>query len=171
MFGSEGDALRYRITAACGAGFLLFGFDQGVFGGLLSNRPFLETFNHPSSTIQGQIVATYDIGCIIGTILSIFLGDKLGRRRSIFTGCVILIVGGIMQAASYSLPPMIVGRVVAGVGNGMNTIAIPVWQSETAKPTSRGKLIVLQLVTNIFGIVITNVSQSHPVGDVRCYGD
>lgn len=54
---------------------------------------------------------------------------------------------------------MIVGRIVAGVGNGMNTIAIPIWQSETAKAHERGKLIVLQLVTNIFGIVITNVSK------------
>lgn len=53
---------------------------------------------------------------------------------------------------------MIVGRVVAGVGNGMNTIAIPIWQSETARAEDRGKFIVAQLVTNIFGIVITNVS-------------
>lgn len=160
MFANEGNALRYRVTAASGAGFLLFGYDQGVFGGILSNRPFLDTFNNPSSTIQGQIVATYDIGCIMGTILSMFIEDILGRRRCIVIGCTILIIGGIMQAASYSLSPMIVGRVVAGVGNGMNTIAIPVWQSETARPTSRGRLIVLQMVTNIFGIVITNV-RSH----------
>ncbi|KAH6884466.1 general substrate transporter [Thelonectria olida] len=156
LFSNEGDALRYRITAACGSGFLLFGYDQGVFGGLLSNRAFLKTFDYPSSTIQGQIVATYDIGCIIGTLLSIFIGDKIGRRRSILAGCVILILGGIIQTASYSLAPMIVGRVIAGVGNGMNTIAIPVWQSETAKPEHRGKLIVLQMVTNIFGIALTN---------------
>ncbi|KAM5387025.1 hypothetical protein ACJZ2D_000318 [Fusarium nematophilum] len=153
---AEGSTLNYGITAACGAGFLLFGYDQGVFGGLLSNRAFLETFNHPSTTIQGQIVATYDIGCIMGTLLSILLGDRLGRRRSILIGCAILITGGIIQAASYSIAPMIVGRVVAGVGNGMNTIAIPIWQSETARAQHRGKLIVLQLVLNIFGIVITN---------------
>jgi hypothetical protein len=55
---------------------------------------------------------------------------------------------------------MIIGRVVAGMGNGINTIAIPIWQSETAKASHRGKLIVLQLVTNIFGIVITNVRLS-----------
>lgn len=156
----QGAAVRYSITAACGSGFLLFGYDQGIFGGLLSNKPFLETFNNPSATIQGQIVATYDIGCIMGTLLSIFVGDKLGRRRCILSGCVILIIGGILQAASYSLAPMIVGRIVAGVGNGMNTIAIPIWQSETAKAHQRGKLIVLQLVTNIFGIVITNVSRN-----------
>jgi MFS family permease len=57
---------------------------------------------------------------------------------------------------------MIVGRVVAGIGNGMNTIAIPIWQAETAQPKDRGKLIVFQLVTNIFGIVITNVSTHQP---------
>ncbi|KAH7140330.1 general substrate transporter [Dactylonectria estremocensis] len=152
----RGQHLSYGITAACGAGFLLFGYDQGVFGSLLSNKAFLETFHYPNTTIQGQIVATYDIGCIIGTLLSILVGDKIGRRRCILIGCTILIVGGILQATSYSLAPMIVGRIVAGVGNGMNTIAIPIWQSETAKPEHRGKLIVLQLVLNIFGIVITN---------------
>lgn len=146
------------ITAACGAGFLLFGYDQGVFGGLLDNDPFLRTFNYPNTTIQGQIVATYDIGCIIGTLLSMYAGDKLGRRRSILVGCCVLIVGAVLQTSAYALAQMIVGRVVAGIGNGMNTIAIPIWQSETAPAHNRGKLIVAQLVTNIAGIVITNVS-------------
>ncbi|QKX61532.1 uncharacterized protein TRUGW13939_08684 [Talaromyces rugulosus] len=153
---AQGHTLQYGITAACGAGFLLFGYDQGVFGGLLDNEPFLKTFGYPGTTIQGQIVATYDIGCIIGTLISMYAGDMLGRRRSILIGCVILIIGAVIQTASYSLAQMIVGRVVAGVGNGMNTIAIPIWQAETARPKDRGKLIVFQLVTNIFGIVITN---------------
>lgn len=64
--------------------------------GLLDNEPFLETFGNPSMTIQGQIVATYNIGCIIGTLVSIFAGDKLGRRRSILIGCCILIVGATL---------------------------------------------------------------------------
>ncbi|KAL1646297.1 hypothetical protein SLS58_003254 [Diplodia intermedia] len=152
----QGDALRYSITAVCGSGFLLFGYDQGVFGGLLSNKLFLSTFDDPSPTIQGQFVATYDIGCIAGTVASMLWGDRLGRRRCILIGCVVLVVGAVLQTAAYSLAQMIVGRVVAGVGNGVNTIAIPVWQSETAEARHRGKLIVLQLVTNIFGIVITN---------------
>jgi MFS family permease len=159
---AQGKSLQYGITAACGAGFLLFGYDQGVFGGLLDNEPFLRTFGFPGATIQGQIVATYDIGCIIGTLVSMYAGDKLGRRRCILIGCVILIIGAIIQTASYSLAQMIVGRVVAGIGNGMNTIAIPIWQTETAQPKDRGKLIVFQLVTNIFGIVITNVSTYQP---------
>lgn len=154
---TQNKRFQFSITAACGAGFLLFGYDQGVFGGLLDNEPFLRTFGFPDATIQGQIVASYDIGCIIGTLFSMFAGDRLGRRRSILVGCCILLVGAVLQTASYSLAQMIVGRVVAGIGNGMNTIAIPIWQAETARPQDRGKLIVAQLVTNIFGIVITNV--------------
>lgn len=158
---TQGKPLQFGITAACGAGFLLFGYDQGVFGGLLDNAAFQKAFGYPNSTIQGLIVATYDLGCIIGTIVSMCAGDKLGRRWSIFIGCCILLVGAVLQTASYSLAQMIVGRVVAGVGNGMNTIAIPIWQSETARPRDRGKLIVAQLVTNVFGIVITNVCMEY----------
>ncbi|KAL3429879.1 general substrate transporter [Aspergillus tetrazonus] len=136
---TQGKTFQYGITAACGAGFLLFGYDQGVFGGLLDNEPFLKMFGYPGATIQGQIVPTYDIGCIIGTLVSMYAGDKLGRRRSILIGCLILIVGAILQTASYSLGQMITGR-----------------QTETARPNDRGKLIIFQLVTNIFGIVIAN---------------
>ncbi|KAL3476070.1 general substrate transporter [Aspergillus californicus] len=156
LHNSRGKPVQYGITAACGAGFLLFGYDQGIFGGLLDNEHFLKTFGYPNTTIQGQIVATYDIGCIVGTLVSMAYGDRLGRRRCILTGCCILIVGAILQTASYSIAPMIVGRVVAGVGNGMNTIACPVFQSETARAKDRGKLMQLQMVLNIFGIVISN---------------
>lgn len=152
----EGGVLTAAITTTCGTGFLLFGYDQGVFGGLLSNNAFLRVFHNPDATIQGQIVSTYDIGCILGAVSSIFFGDKFGRRRAIMLGCTIVIVGGTIQAASYGLAQMIVGRIVAGIGTGINTTAIPMWQSETSKPKDRGKLIVIQLVLVLGGIVITN---------------
>ncbi|OQE17412.1 hypothetical protein PENFLA_c024G05092 [Penicillium flavigenum] len=47
---AQGKWLLYRITAACGAGFLLSRYDQ--FGGLLNNKPFFATFGYPSVTIQ-----------------------------------------------------------------------------------------------------------------------
>ncbi|KAF2096100.1 general substrate transporter [Rhizodiscina lignyota] len=152
----EGGWLTVGITFTCGMAFMLFGYDQGVFGGLLSNKLFLRTFGNPDATIQGQIVSTYDIGCIIGALSSIFVADKLGRRRSIQLGCCFVVVGGLLQATAFGLPQMIIGRIVAGCGTGFNTTAVPIYQSETSKPTERGKLIVLQLVLVLFGIVITN---------------
>lgn len=132
------------------------GYDQGVFGGLLANPNFLSTFNNPGTTLQGQIVSTYTIGCIFGALLSLIIGDILGRRRSVALGCAFLTVGGILQGTAYTLPHMIIGRVIGGLGIGVNTTTIPMWQSETCKPSLRGKLVAIQLTFLVFGFVLTN---------------
>ncbi|KAL8866042.1 MAG: hypothetical protein Q9198_009061 [Flavoplaca austrocitrina] len=80
-------------------------------------------------------------------------GDYFGRRRAILLGCTVLTIGAILQTAASGVPQMIIGRFIAGVGNGINTTTIPVWQSETSKPKHRGLLIVLQLALNQLGNV------------------
>jgi MFS family permease len=51
---------------------------------------------------------------------------------------------------------MIVGRVIGGLGIGVNTTTIPMFQSETCKPSLRGKLVSVQLTFLVFGFVLTN---------------
>ncbi|KAJ5110130.1 general substrate transporter [Penicillium argentinense] len=150
----EGSVLTTYITFTCAAGFALFGYDQGIFGGLLQNESFVKTFNAPDSTLEGQITATYDLGCFFGALFAMWLGDKSGRKRTILWGCVVLIIGATIQATSFRVSQLIVGRFVAGLGNGMNTAAIPVWQSETAAARHRGRFIILQLFLNQVGNVI-----------------
>lgn len=70
-------------------------------------------------------------------------------------GSVILVIGAILQTAAYHVPQMIIGRFVAGIGNGMNTASIPVWQSETVPARHRGHVMVLQLALNQVGNVIS----------------
>lgn len=150
----QGTVLSAGIALACGFGFLLFGYDQGIFGGVLNVERFLATFGYPDTTIQSQIVATYDLGCFFGAIIGSFIGDMIGRRRTIMTGCLVLSVGGTLQASSFSIPQMIIGRFVAGLGNGMNSTTIPVWQSETSSAHRRGQLVILELSINILGSVV-----------------
>ncbi|OAL31214.1 hypothetical protein AYO20_08269 [Fonsecaea nubica] len=152
----QGRALTIAITMTCGFSFMLFGWDQGVFGGILNDPTFANQFKNPNPTVQGQIVSTYDIGCIIGAIISIYFGDKLGRRKSIAMSCAFVIVGGLLQASSFSLPHMIVGRIIAGLGIGQSTAVVPMWQAETSKAEHRGKLVALQMVMVIFGIDLTS---------------
>lgn len=115
----------------------------------MTNDAFLDEFKRPGPTLQGQIVALYDVGCMMGCIVSMYVGDRLGRKRSILVGSTILILGAIIQSTSYGVAQMIVGRIVAGVGNGMTTTAIPIWQAETAKANRRGALIVFQYVSRV----------------------
>jgi len=51
---------------------------------------------------------------------------------------------------------MIIGRVIGGLGIGVNTTTIPMFQSETCKPSLRGKLVSVQLTFLVFGFVLTN---------------
>lgn len=88
--------------------------------------------------------------------MSIFTGDLLGRRSSIALGCLFLAVGGLLQATSSTVTHMIVGRIVSGLGIGVNTTTIPMWQSETSRPALRGRLVAFQLTCLVFGFVITN---------------
>lgn len=56
--------------------------------------------------------------------MSLFVGEKLGRRKCIMAGCVILSIGAALQCSAYSIPHLIVGRIIAGIGNGLNTSTI-----------------------------------------------
>lgn len=40
-----------------------------------------------------------------------------------------MVIGATLQASAYSLPHLIVGRIITGIGNGMNTSTVPTWQS------------------------------------------
>lgn len=125
-----GVPLNRAITATAGSGFLLFGYDQGVMSGLLAGLAFRNTFpeidtmNGGSSSLQGTVVAIYEVGCFFGAIFCLVRGERLGRRRSIMLGSVVLSIGAVLQASAYGIPQLIVGRIVAGLGNGMNTSTI-----------------------------------------------
>ena len=84
------------------------------------------------------------------------LGERLGRKKSVLLGTTVMSVGAILQISSYSVAQMIVGRIVAGLGNGLNTATAPVWQAETSKAAWRGKLVVIELILNIAGFSLSN---------------
>lgn len=56
-----------------------------------------------------------------------FVGNMLERRRTILVGCSVLIVGAIIQTTAYHTAQIIMGSIIAGIGNGLNTTAIPIW--------------------------------------------
>lgn len=96
------------------------------------------------SQYQGITVASYNLGCFIGAIITIFIGNPLGRRRTIMIGCFTMATGALLQSTAFELPHFIVGRIVTGIGNGINTSTVPTWQSESAKSSDRGKLVMIE---------------------------
>jgi MFS family permease len=79
----------------------------------------------------------------------------LGRKKTIFIGSAIMIIGAILQTSSYGLAQLIVGRWITGFGNGMNTSTVPTWQSETSKPHRRGQMVMIEGSLIVFGVMLS----------------
>jgi MFS family permease len=109
FFQPRGALLQVLITISCSSGFFLFGYDQGVFSGVIVTPYFLDTFNNPDPGLLGTINAIYDIGAAVGALICLFFGDALGRKRTITMGIVFASVGAILQGTAKS-----VGHLIAG---------------------------------------------------------
>ncbi|EGV62814.1 hypothetical protein PSN45_000912 [Yamadazyma tenuis] len=161
--GMQGKKLHLAVAIMCGVGFILFGYDQGVMGSLLTLGHFRETFpeidtvtyGYSRSAFQGFAIGIYEIGCFASALSTIWLGDKYGRIKLVFAGCFIMMIGGALQACAFHISHLIVARVVTGLGNGFITSTVPVWQSEIAKPEQRGKLICIHGALIAGGIAIS----------------
>lgn len=133
---------------------------HSVMSGLISAGPFNDMFpeTKDNSTMQGFTTAIYEIGCLFGAMFILGFGDRLGRRRAIVLGGLVMLVGVIIQITSmrHSNPfaQFIVGRVIMGVGNGVNTSTIPTYQAECSRTTNRGLLICIEGGVIAFGTCV-----------------
>lgn len=89
---------------ACQLAFVLFGYDQGVFSGIITNKSFLEVMGHPNDSLTGIIVSIYNLGCFTGCIINFFISDYLGRRRAMWLAMAWIIVGATLQTSAFSVP-------------------------------------------------------------------
>ncbi|KAG2007713.1 hypothetical protein GB937_008363 [Aspergillus fischeri] len=125
-------------------------------GGLVNQTAFNDTFDSPDSTMIGVIVSLMEIGAFLGSVSSAFFGERIGRRKSIAVGVVILILGALLQATAYHRSHLIVGRVVSGVGLGVVNSTVPVMQVEFSPKATRGLYVCMQLSTVHFGILVAD---------------
>ena len=110
------------VTAAVG-GFL-FGYDTGIISAVLLylNHDLGKTLNSSEKELITSITSG---GAFIGAIFAGATADRYGRKIAIYVGCVLFTIGAILQAASFSLAQMTVGRLVVGFGVGSAAMIIP----------------------------------------------
>ena len=107
---------------------------------------FRADFDDPSTKLEGIIAAIYDIGCFIGAIAAFLTADRYGRKGSIMRGCWIMVVGTILQTSATESMQLIIARIFTGIGNGINTVNVPVWQAESFKSHNRGVIVHTQSI-------------------------
>jgi sugar porter (SP) family MFS transporter len=101
------------------------------------------------------VTALFTLGGVLGALSTIAIGDRLGRRRTIFFASGLVIIGALLMSSSYSLAQFIVARLVQGIGTGATTATAPVWQSELSGSSHRGSHVVTEGLFISTGIAVS----------------
>ncbi|KAI1377746.1 general substrate transporter [Hypoxylon crocopeplum] len=134
-----------------------FGYDQGIFAGVLISPDFLAIFPETKDpSISGITSSCFSLGAFFGCVASFLLGDRLGRKKSVYVGLAVNVLGVVLQIAAYHLPQMIVGRILNGFGMGITSSTCPVFVAEASPYHIRGKLVVIGSLCNTVGFCLAN---------------
>ena len=142
----------YFICLVSAMGGLLFGYDWVVIGGA---KPFYELFfdisNDPG--MQGWAMSSAILGCLIGAVSSGMLADRFGRKPLLIVAAVIFLASAIGTGAFNNFSLFIVARLVGGIAIGIASALSPMYIAEVAPAHVRGKLVTLNQMTIVFGIL------------------
>ncbi|WP_445193949.1 sugar porter family MFS transporter [Sphingomonas sp. Tas61C01] len=139
------------VAGVSALGGLLFGYDWVVIGGA---KVFYEAyFGVVEPQAQAWAMSCALIGCFIGAIGSGTLSELVGRRRALLTAAFLFAVSSVGTGSATAFGTFVAWRIVGGLAIGMASVLSPVYIAEIAPAGIRGKLVCLNELTIVIGIV------------------
>lgn len=146
--------LGVALTGALG-GFL-FGYDWVVIGGA---KPFYEQFFQINDVpaMQGWVMSSALLGCIIGAMSSGVISDRFGRRIALFIAAALFTTSAVGTGASSTLSMFVFFRIWGGLGIGLASSVSPIFISEISPASMRGRFVSLNQLTIVIGVLLAQV--------------
>jgi SP family sugar porter-like MFS transporter len=145
----------WTISLVAALGGLLFGYDWVVIGGA---KPFYEKYFHLTTPLQvGWAMSSALIGCLLGAILSGALADRFGRKPLMILAGILFTISSIGTALAGSFAMFVANRLAGGVAIGLASNLSPLYIAEIAPATMRGKLVSINQLTIVIGILLAQV--------------
>jgi len=140
------------IALIAAIGGLLFGYDTAVING--ANELLRSHFSIESEAEYGWACSSALVGCIIGAFFAGFMGDFLGRRKSLLVCAILFAVSAVGSALPQSVNEFVIYRIIGGVGVGAASLLSPMYIAEIAPARLRGRLVSLNQLAIVIGILL-----------------
>ena len=142
----------WLISVVAAMGGLLFGWDWVVIGGA---KPFFQRYFELTSEVQiGWANSCALIGCLVGALSAGALSDKFGRKRLLVAAALLFAVTSLGNALANSFAVFIAWRISGGVAIGLASNLSPMYIAEVAPAQIRGKLVAINQLTVVIGILL-----------------
>ena len=144
------------LAAAAGAlGGLLFGYDWVVIGGA---KPFYECYFHLDTPVsKGWAMSCALIGCLLGAILSGALSNRFGRKSFLSAAALAFAISSLGTGFARDFGVFVVWRMMGGMAIGLASGISPMYIAEISPANLRGRLVSLNQVAIVFGILLAQV--------------
>jgi len=153
--GDRGSAAYVLLLASVAAlGGLLFGYDTAVIAGAID---FLEVRFALNALWKGWAVSNVLVGCMIGAAVAGPLSDRFGRKRVLVLAAVLFAVSAVGSALPRNLLELVAARFIGGLGVGVASMLSPLYIAEVSPPTIRGRLVSVNQIAIITGMLIVSV--------------
>jgi sugar porter (SP) family MFS transporter len=145
----------WAVSSAGALGGLLFGYDWVVIGGA---KPFYEPFFHLTLASQrGWAMSCALIGCLIGALVAGGLSDRYGRKKLLLLSALVFGVSSLGTAWANAFTAFVWWRIAGGMAIGIASSLSPVYIAEVAPAHLRGRLVSLNQLTIVVGILLAQV--------------
>jgi sugar porter (SP) family MFS transporter len=142
----------WLISSVAALGGLLFGWDWVVIGGA---KPFFERFfGLKDPLLVGWANSCALIGCLAGALLAGGMSDRFGRKRLLILSAVLFAATSVGNALAPTFAVFIAWRMLGGVAIGLASSLSPMYISEVAPAPMRGKLVSINQLTIVVGILL-----------------
>ena len=111
-------------------------------------------FNQPDAASRGLLNAIMSIGSIVALPIGPYVANILGRRTGVMIGCVIMILGVILQSISINLSMFIAARFFIGFGVAIAHGAAPLLVTELVHPQHRAIYTTIYNCTWYWGSIV-----------------
>ena len=146
----------YFICLTSAMGGLLFGYDWVVIGGAkIFYEPYFGLVGHPA--MQGLAMSIALAGCLVGALTAGWLADRLGRKPLLAASALMFAVTAYATGAADTLGVFMAARLGGGVAIGMASGLSPMYIAEVAPTHIRGKLVSLNQLTIVVGILAAQI--------------
>lgn len=128
---------------------VICGYDTGFIGAVVVLKPFKDEFGlsemSPSKVtlVNSNIISIFHVGAFFGALAIYPIGEKFGRKTSLFVSGFLLTFGAAISLIADSargLGPIYASRVITGIGVGFASGITPMYIGEIAPSAIRGQL-------------------------------